>query len=344
MSQRSFTNYVLPLVLFPTLSALALKFILGSLLASGLTSALDEQCPAYFTSLEHTPHRLPYVGVSSVDKAVCGPVFFFHLALSPAVSPFLEYFMGTAMPLLALPALESCRNGRHFSLGLPVLFGLLMQVMTVGVVLPIYWLLFILTGSAQRHAARETKISQAHAEAVIFGLIIGAGIPSICLLVLQDSYVTALWQLFPLWQFLAQSAHLFFRRPSAHPESAYSSVLALYIGLFIVSSSIHIGTLSKTTDLESIKAVFLPSLTPLTSVEPSLKVLDLLQWDGFFGFVSTLLGTVWFARTAQQAVCIMLWNVVGSVLVGPGAAIAAVALWRETHLHSFVEKPKAKEL
>lgn len=247
-----------------------MKLTFGNFLASGLAVTLDEKCPNHLTSLELTPHRLQYTAVPSVDRALCGLVTFFHLTFTLEVLPFLTYFLGTTVALLAIPAFESCRNGRHSILALPVIFGLLMQLMTVGAVLPIYWLIFILTGTAQRRVAgSNTKITSAHAQAVVFGLTIGAGIPSFCLLFLQDPHVTALWQLFPLWQFLAQSAHLLVRRPSAHPESGYSWVCSLYIGAFIIASSTHIGTLSK-GDLQSIKDIFLPSVDPLTSAAPNM--------------------------------------------------------------------------
>ncbi|KAJ7273124.1 hypothetical protein C8J57DRAFT_1506671 [Mycena rebaudengoi] len=340
MTQKAFSTYI-PLVLFPTLSALTLKLTYGNLYASGFLSTLEEQCPSHLESLELTPHRLPYTGVSSIDKGICSIGFFFHLAFTPAVFPCFTYFMGTSTSLLALPAFESYRNGRHPALALPVVYGMLMQVMTVGAVQPLYWLIFILTGSGQRQAGGEkTKISQAHAEAVIFGLVIGAAIPSICMIVLQDTYVISIWQPFPLWQFLAQSAYLLARPHSAHPESGYISVRALYIGVFILASSIHITTLSKAG---GVKTMFLPSVVPLTSAAPNLQVLNLFQWNTFFSFASVLLGTMWFATNRRQAVCIALWNIVGSVLVGPGATIAAVALWREANLNlqSFV-KPQSK--
>jgi hypothetical protein len=69
---------------------------------------------------------------------------------------------------------------------------------------------------------------------------------------------------------------------------------------------------------------------------------DFLQWDGVFGFGSTLLATLWFAKNTSQFFGILLWNVIASVVVGPGAAIAAVALFREAQLHAFAgEKQKS---
>nr|GAT60056.1 predicted protein [Mycena chlorophos] len=150
-----------------------------------------------------------------------------------------------------------------------------------------------------------------------------------CLVWLEDPYITVLWQLFPLWQFLAQSAHLLVRKPNRN-ESGFTWIQALYVGVFMVASSTHISTLAK----GDLKAIFVPSLEPRVGVAPELQVLDLLQWDGIFAFVSSLLGTIWFGRTTTEAACILLWNVLGTVVVGPGAALAAVALWRESHLYS----------
>ena len=73
----------------------------------------------------------------------------------------------------------------------------------------------------------------------------------------------------------------------------------------------------------------------MVCAELALQQLDMLQWDGVFAFASTLLATLWFARNGRQAICLALWNVIGSVVVGPGAVIASVALWREAHLHSL---------
>ncbi|KAJ6606390.1 hypothetical protein DFH09DRAFT_7479 [Mycena vulgaris] len=334
---KPLTNYVVPLALFPALSVLAFRTIFGHSLASGLASTLKQQC----LLLAH-PYRLVYVGIPAVDKLLCELVTFFHLALSPETSPFLNYFLGTALPLLAIPALESFRRGRHFLLALPVVFGQVVQLLTVGAILPIYWLIFIITGSAQRRAVRgKTEISQVHAEGVILGLAVGAGVPSICISLLRDPYVTAVWQFFPLLQFFTQTGHLLLRRPNSN--LGYSSVRVLYIGIFLMSAATHIRSLVAAKDIEGIRALLLPSLAPLVSAAPNFQARDFLQWDAVFAFGSTLLATLWFAQSVSQVLYIFLWNAVASVLVGPGAAIAAVALWRESHLHSFAgEKQKSQ--
>ncbi|KAJ7168332.1 hypothetical protein C8R43DRAFT_1060642 [Mycena crocata] len=343
MSLKTLTNYVLPLLLFPALSLFAFRATFGHLLASGLRSTLIQQCPPIATSLQEAPYRLEYTGVPAVDKRLCGLVALFHLALTDEVSPFLNYFMGTALPLLALMALESFRKGRHSLLAFPVVFGLVSQLITVGVTLPIYWLIFIVTGSAQRRAVKgRTEISQPHVEGVILGLTIGAAIPSVCLSALRNPVVSAFWQGFPLWQYLVTSGHMLFRRVSPNANSGYSWLRAFYIGVFALCAGTHIGSVAA-RNIEGVKALLLPSLVPLTSAAPNFQVRDFLQWDAVFSFGSTLLATLWFAEDFRQLFNLLLWNTIASIVVGPGAAIAAVALWRESKLHAFVgEKEKSK--
>ncbi|KAJ7043124.1 hypothetical protein C8F04DRAFT_1073750 [Mycena alexandri] len=339
---RTLLNTYIPIIVFPVLSALCLKLITQNLdVAAGLTPHLQGQCSP--TSPEESPYRITYTG-GAVDVAICGFVAFFHLALTPTVRPLLTYFLGTSLPLLALPALEAHRAGRRAStrgpviLSLPVLVSLAGQVFTVGAVLPLYWLIFILSGTASATPTSSTKISSAHAQATAFSLLIGVAVPSACLLFLSDPHVTALWQLFPLYQFFAYRVHLRVRPPQANSGGdGFGWVQALYLSSFIAGSSTHLGTIAS----PSVASVFLPRMgAPGIGVAPELLVLDVLQWDSIFAFGSTMLATLWFAHTTCQALTIALWNVVGSVVVGPGAAIAAVALWRESYLHTKVAERK----
>ncbi|KAJ7063512.1 hypothetical protein C8F01DRAFT_984957 [Mycena amicta] len=300
----------LAVIIFPLLSALALKQTAGNAVASGLLSHIEKQCPP-------------------TDSPLCAVVAFFHLAFTPEVRPLLHYFLSTALPLLAIPSLEAARPGRRALLALPIIYGLCMQLFTAGVVLPLYWLVFILTGAHKRRP--PSAISSRYAQAILFGLFVGVAVPSACLITLQKEKVTAFWQLFPLWQFLAQKAHLLFRPPGAH-QSGFTWVQTLYVAAFIVASFTHINAIF--VGKNDLNAVFVPSIAPRVGASPTLHVLDLLQWDIAFAFGSTLLGTVWFARTRRDVGYIVLWNILASIVVGPGAAVAAVALWRESQLHT----------
>jgi hypothetical protein len=67
-----------------------------------------------------------------------------------------------------------------------------------------------------------------------------------------------------------------------------------------------------------------------------------LQWDAAFTLGSGVVGTLWFANNAKQVALIALWNVISSVIVGPGAAVSGVLIWREWRLNhdEVLEEPK----
>ena len=64
------------------------------------------------------------------------------------------------------------------------------------------------------------KINQANAKAVLLAVLIGFTVPSALLLTMQDPTVTALWNIFPFWMWLAQMGHLFLR-PSLQFHTPY---------------------------------------------------------------------------------------------------------------------------
>ncbi|KAG6909831.1 hypothetical protein DXG01_015104 [Tephrocybe rancida] len=328
---------LLPLILFPSLAFFASRFIFGHLKASGLSQSLGGACSPQ--SSDAQPYRLVYTGVQKVDAILCTLVTFFHAALDePDAVTGLQYFISISAPLIIIPTIESCRAGRGAFVSLPVIFGLLSQILTIGFTFPIYWLIFIVSGGANigwGHRA-DSIITQAHAEAVIFGLFVGAAIPSVGMMVLSDPNVTAIWQPYPAYVSLAQLLHLFVRPPSKHAASGYKTIRALYIGMFIISSSVHIATMWPLfTDIDTILRVYLPSfVVPEHYSAVGTRVLHFLKWDVTFGFGSSILATLWFARSLAEAFILLAWNVLASVLLGPGAALAGAALWRESSLHS----------
>ncbi|TFK42771.1 hypothetical protein BDQ12DRAFT_676778 [Crucibulum laeve] len=350
MAKSVLSAYVLPLVVFPLLSALAFNFIFGHLFASGLSDKIAAECPPNeeVVSTDTTPYLLPYTGYHAVDSSLCGMVVFFHATMSSATPlNFLTYFIGVGAPFIAIPAVEASRTTGSRFIAYPVVWALLSQTATIGFSTPMYWLVFILTGGLQRFRKRgESLVTQAHAEAIVFGVIIGAAIPSVGMLVLDDPYVTALWQPYPVFVSVAQAAHLFFRPPSSFPQSGYRTIQALYIGAFIISSSVHISTvLPLLPDYDALKNLFLPSVAVLdSSTEMALQTFDFLKWDFVFGFASTIIATMWFATNFKQLLGIIAWYMVAVPVLGPGAAVLGVALWRESNLESptYLETNKQK--
>ncbi|KAF8894416.1 hypothetical protein BD779DRAFT_1797449 [Infundibulicybe gibba] len=299
MVPKRFRDIILPLVIFPFLTMLAVKYTHVHMFKSGAMHKLTTQCAVPLES-PGAPYRLRYSGYDAIDAQLCGVVAFFHAIMTPTEPlAFLSYFLGTAAALTVIPAIEAARKGRGAFLAFPIITGILCQTLTVGATMPLFG-----CSSSSR--------------AIVFGLFLGLIIPSACLVIMGD----------PI------AIHLFFRSEKNHPQSGFETIRVMYIGIFIVASSVHISTVwTKLGDLESLKLIFIPSLSilnPSTSLE--FQALDFLKWDGIFGFGSSVVGTLWFANTAAELFGLVLWHAIAIPLVGPGAALAASALWRESHL------------
>ncbi|KAK7440241.1 hypothetical protein VKT23_017182 [Stygiomarasmius scandens] len=331
-------NVLLPLLLFPTLSALAFHLIIGHTDQSGWGAKLRVQC------LEdpENPYALSYTSIANVDAGLCVLVSVFHASFTSVSLPFTVWFLVSAIPITAFVYIEAHRRKTPpFPLSHPIIAGILMQTMSFGATFPIYWLLAILTGVTSRQASSDsTTVNQSHAEAVAFGVFIGMFVPTVSMFALNDPFVTAIWQFFPLFVSFAMAAHLLVRPASSSQKSGHSIIVILYIASFIISSSVHLAVVSsRFHDLELLKAFFVPSISMLDiALADDLHALHLLQWDAIFGFGSSILGTLWFARSMSQLICLLVWNIVAVAIVGPGAAIAGVALWRENYLHSSDDK------
>jgi hypothetical protein len=285
-----------------------------------------------------------YVGLGPVDGLLCILVAFFQASFDPVTLPFAADFMASGSSVAALTFVEAARSGRSTVLAFPALTGLFYQIRGAGVIFPLFWLALILSGHTRldRVAAR---IDQARAEAVIFAVLSGFILPSVLMWTLQDPVVTAAWQFFPAWMWMAQAAHLLIRPSSRHHTSGYWTVQATFIFTFITSTISHIAAIGSTMDLGLLRYLFVPPIVPPDPATTSLQLAThvFLQWDAVFTFGSSLLGTLWFASNAKQVALISLWNVIATVVAGPGAAVSGVLLWREWMLNGAPEEVSKRE-
>ncbi|KAJ3741903.1 hypothetical protein DFH05DRAFT_261266 [Lentinula detonsa] len=327
------------LLIFSSLTVLAFHFILGHGDASGFFDKLSAQCP--YASSDDAPYRLPYTGIQSIDKTLCGIIVFFHASFGPDVAPFLIYFLVSAAPIMGHAYFESSRPNRPLLMAYPVVFFQIMQLISFGATFSVYWMLFILSGASRLPpSGLKTTVTKAHAQAILFGIFLGLIILTGCMIIMQDPYVTAIWQVFPVVSSVATVLHLLVRPPSRYPDSGFGIVRGFYIASFVLISSMHI-TFIMSKDMDELKAFMLPSidvLHPSTSIE--LQSLNLLQWDATFGFLSAVLGTLWFSRNHKETFTLLAWNLLATPLVGPGAAFSASALWRESWLHEDIKTDK----
>jgi hypothetical protein len=282
---------------------------------------------------ENPLYATAYPGFNSFLNASFCPLaeFFAGIFTIPAGLEFTTYISNITLPVLLLPVFEAYRTGQSKLLKYPTIWFLITNWATMGAVYPLYWMTFVLTGGPKLYRKRSAKLyTQAEAEALLFALIAGAVIPTVFLLKMYDSVVLAIWMLYPILMAVAESAHLYFRPPSRHPESGIITLRVLFFGSFILASSAHISTvwpLFKNCD--KFKEVLIPLIAPLpTSSLAALHYFDFLKWDLYFTHASTILATFWFAENLNQIFAISLWYIFSIPLVGFGAALAGFAIWR----------------
>ena len=331
----------MPTLLFISLACGAYHFLFGHINKSGGGALLAAQCPP-----NPGPNNMRYVGLRPVDNFLCLLVAFFQANMGESITiPFSGDFLASIAAPVALTFIESSRSGHSLAVSFPLTLGVLYQTKGGGVGFPLFWLALILSGH-HRLTRGAARIDQAKAEAALFAVLVGYALPTVLLFTLQDPMVTALWQFFPFWMWAAKAGHLFFRPSSRYNTSGYWTVQATFIFTFVMSAIPHIAALWMTEgDPKLLKYLYVPPISPpdpaTTTLHSATHVF--FQWDAVFMLGSSLLGTLWFASGAKQAVLIALWGVVASVVVGPGAAISGVLLWREWRLNGAPEEASKKQ-
>ena len=319
--QISSDCFLIGLLVFPCLTALSVNFIFRQ---SGLLRGLNAQCPTSYT------------GLDPIDIPLCVLVAFFQtLMASSTPFSFLTYFLGTGGPFVVLPIIEAYRIGQNRLLAYPLIWGLGSQIFSLGATSTVYCFVFLLLGGVERGRESSLRlITQADAEAIVFGIIAGAVIPTAAMLVLQDPYVTAIWQLYPVYVSIAHFLHLQIRPASRYPQSGYGTIQALFIGCFIISSSVHISIVwPMINDYDTLKEFFIPSVSMLDpSTGLTLQAFDLLKWDLAFSFVSVTVTSLSFASNLKQFMGIIAWYIGAIPTIGFGAALIGVAVWRDNVL------------
>jgi hypothetical protein len=160
------------------------------------------------------------------------------------------------------------------------------------------------------------------------------------MLTVDNPWITAIWQPFPLWMFTTQQTYLFLR--SRDSRSGYRTIQFTYIILFLLSALPHIYLLGPTIvagDHARLKALFVPSLAvPDVSSTVQVGVLDFIQWDIVLTSFSTFLALLWTVKSITQFIVMTVWLVVAGVVFGPGSAFVGVFAWREGVLNTGADE------
>jgi len=333
---------------FLLLSASGFYFLWVLILSSPGMSQLEKLCPVPYYPADasrggSSSHQL-YTGSSTLDLNLCALASFFIEAMKPEVYETTFSLLYGLPPVAIFPLVESMRGRAAGSImpaiG-PMIVGLAFQRVGGGVILPLYWMYMIQSDTATMRTRKQ--IDPRHATAILLSLAVTYHIPTYLMLKTQNPFWTAFWQPFPLYGAIGQLVgHLVLPRFS-YPSGS-SIVRGIYLISFAISAGAHIFLLYNNRDdvVGGVLKIFLPSPMPIMSDNLPLIAKNFLQWDNVFICGPAALLTFRFAETSKQMLGLILTYTAGSILLGPGSAIALVMIWRETKLMELqkVRTPK----
>ncbi|KAI5983781.1 hypothetical protein EDD15DRAFT_2521969 [Pisolithus albus] len=322
--QLVITRFLLPAVIFLGLAATAVHFLfLNGISQSRVNEKLDPICFSPF-EVSSSPLRLAYTGYEEVDKTLCG----------------------VCIASIAFLFAEAARDQRPLFMAMPAVFGVLMQTLSFGLIMPLYSLLFVIAGAGiKSRSGSRFKINQANAEALLFAVLVGYIVPQVCMVLFEDAIVTAIWQIFPIFMGVLGFAHRLIRSPSRHIESGHYTVQATFALVFVGSAVVHILYVWPLfNETATLQRLFLPYTGPDDPAAYPLidNIAGFFKWDFSLGVVSTFALFLWFADDLLQCIVIAVWCIATTIVLGPGAAISSVLMWREEKLNGFDRTAKQK--
>ena len=331
------------LAVFPVVAVLAIKFQSASLFLPGGGTILDGHCPAIIPDKGHTdvqfPNRLHYTGVGLLDYLLCFPVAASGVQgflAEPVTTQFTHYFFSSLLPILSILAVEGLRPGVSKAASLPYFILFLSQFGSLGVILPVYWTLYIFGGNVDnRRNVSISDVGRNKALAASFGLIIGAVLPSLGMLHFKDPYTIATWLLYPIFVAILHYCTFKVLPASAGLKSAFPVIRSLYIGTFVFASSTHIAAVwPKVPRLSWPEAFAPPALDPSYLSISTIPFLlqNCLKWDFFFAMLSCVLASLWFARNVKELLGFILWYFLAIPVFGIGSAVMGVFIYDDAIL------------
>ena len=326
------------MVVFLSLASIGAYTIFWHMALSRAQKSIQDACPV--PPIYASPSQLAYTNLPALDVFLCNLVEFFKISLLPVNQAYTVHFLAGMAPVALVFLIEGTRSDRSRAV-IPLLIGALYQTISGGVAGSLYWLIIVLSWVSRRKG--RAPLTQAQAESVFMAITIGYVLPTLAFIVSQDEVVIAYWQAFPLLMSVLQNLWLTIRPASVGP--AYYTTRMALIATLIISASVHISfVLSHSSSTPVMSFIrWWPSLSApdprSTTVE--MAVYHLLQWDSILWYASAILGLVFLVDSISEAMTVLFFAPLGSIVLSPGGYVAFLAIQRERKL---TERAKAEAL
>ncbi|EOD44034.1 putative fad binding domain protein [Neofusicoccum parvum UCRNP2] len=316
------------------------------------------------------PLKQTYTGISTVDLTLSMLVSAFSGGVAgsdPNQRLQCVYFMVMLIPMALVWTVEAYRNGNFRSLvSWPVIFGAAYQLMGIGKIAPLYYLVSLFTSNSPLYTRTTGRsIPASVAKALLPALCIGYVIPTILMFLPYDDLATqqnriAFWQPFPIYV-----AALTFGissliclvdpgQPLDLELFELKDVLALQAGYafaFFATAATHISAVFYilANSSTSISEVFFNLPRPGAAWgEVANPVFVFFKYDMLLCFAAVFVWCLYSILelrrtgyiTSEQAVKAAAVTTAAQLVVGPGAAYSGVWAWRESVIVQQVKTGK----
>ncbi|KAI8201555.1 Epoxide hydrolase aurD [Colletotrichum sp. SAR 10_76] len=314
-------------------------------------------------NLEAEP--ITFTTVRQLDSLLTMLVRFFQPIVHGTDLPLTLFSIFMAGQLLAVHMLiivEGMRAGNRSKIvSYTTAWGMLWQLITFGVTLPVYFLAWLWTSEIPSATsafsfADAISIPPADGETVTTAWSLGVLLPSILAGLPRTQFFSpyfqeaalAIWQAFPLWTGILQAIlPKLTTAPEARLETAETKIARfgrIYTFTLALATACHYGVVgyvvlksesaAGVAPLEMLGQILRPtwpwSIAPMASLEKG--ILALLQWDMYCASLATWswLAYMAYARAGVGQVVMDLGKaVMWSCVVGPGGAALAVVWGRD---------------
>ncbi|TKX19870.1 FAD-binding domain-containing protein 47 [Elsinoe australis] len=269
------------------------------------------------------------------------------LSLDPLSRTQTLLFLTDFATIYAILLIESARRANNFTIALfPSFLGLLGQLLGFGLVSSIFFALFWTTSQIENFKSLDHRLtSMKYTSTVFASMVIGFYIPHFgqyfALEFSDRHWCNWLWQIFPVTVGVAQFvlARTVARDTVKH-DRIYAPrrdlpAIAWTIGTCAaVSAGVWVWTMATTPF--TLKEIFIPRGLPSQEHGFEYTMRMFLQWDEVFSVanvVGWLVYSFWDLKAAgmvkESWIALMTAGMLGTVLFGPGAAVAAGWGYRE---------------
>lgn len=314
----------------------------------GLRAAFEHHCPADGGAVIGIGAYRAYTGNHSIDFVACMLVNVFsgllNAPLRTASIPFILALPGAWFAVI-LDAAALFPNKTFLAISVPVLFGVVVQLIGGGVGLPIYWL-FSLLARQKLHAERRAPPHPLKATVVgaLLGTFIGAVIPTVLMVGWPTHSSITFWQPFPFYVAVIQTLVVLAYKVAGATaelspverylpdEDIYRITQLGYVATGALAAVGHFYFLQDVLAAKDRLAVLSDALLPypyiyqyssfdeLLALGPANEVKRFFQWDVLFILASSWLGGAWplASEGVENVVAAVLMSACGGVALGPG--------------------------